>query len=42
MEFKKISINGLSYGEIDKENEHYMPDDIYNSLEKVSNVDFRD
>lgn len=37
MEFKNISVNGISYGD-DKS----LSDNIYNNLNKVTNVDFRD
>lgn len=41
MEFKKISINGISYGEPQsKENLNYIED--ISMFPKVTNVDFRD
>lgn len=40
MEFKKICINGISYGEIKKGDEDYI-DDI-SGYKEVTNVDFRD
>lgn len=40
MEFKKISINGISYGDIKKGQKHYIEDLSY--YPKVTNVDFKD
>ncbi len=40
MEFKKMSINGISYGEVKKGQNNYIND--ISSYPKVTNVDFRD
>lgn len=41
MEFKKISINGISYGEPQTKDHPLYIEDIA-SFPKVTNVDFRD
>jgi len=40
MEFKKICINGVSYGEVKKGDENYIED--ISQFTEVTNVDFRD
>ena len=40
MEYKKLSVNGRSYGEVKKGQSNYI-DDI-STFSKVTNVDFRD
>jgi hypothetical protein len=42
MEFKKLCINGISYGEIGKGNPDYLKDEEMKDYCKVTNVDFRD
>lgn len=40
MEFKKICINGISYGEINKGDANFLHD--ITAFTEVTNVDFRD
>ncbi|KRX09193.1 P-type ATPase, cytoplasmic domain N [Pseudocohnilembus persalinus] len=42
MQFKKISINGISYGEVEEGDPDYITDEMLKEFPKVQNVDFRD